>query len=92
MNDDLDSVLARLAAAPTPASLADISDLVMARLHADAAAARTGIRIGITGVVGALALGVTGSLVFPATSPAAPLAPFGVAAALAPSTLLDGGR
>jgi hypothetical protein len=92
MTEDLDKLLAQLANAPTPARLAGISDGVFARIHADAVALRAGTRVGIAAMVGALLLGVTGAMTFPSAAPAAPLSPFGVSAALAPSTLLDGGQ
>lgn len=92
MTDNLDSLLAQLAAAPPPARLVGISDLVISRLHADAADTRTVMRVGAVAAVSALAFGLMGSLAVPASAPAAPLAPFGVSSALAPSTLLDGGR
>ncbi len=92
MNDNLDILLARVANAPIPPTLTDLSDAVMARIHADAASARTSMTVGITAMFSALVLGATGALAFPAAAPAAPLAPFGISTALAPSTLLDGGR
>ena len=92
MSDNLDILLAELANAPMPQTLAGLSDAVMGRIHAEAASARTSRTVGITAMLGALVLGATGALAFPATAPAAPLAPFGMSAAFAPSTLLDGGR
>ena len=92
MTDNLDILLAKLANAPMPQTLAGLSDAVMGRIHVEAASARTSRTVGIAAMVGALMLGATGALAFPATAPAAPLAAFGMSAALAPSTLLDGGR
>lgn len=90
MNEDLDTLLARLASAPTPASLEGLSDAVMLRIHSDAAFRRTGTTVGLISTVGALLLGATGALAYPAPQHQDGLAPFGVSASLAPSTLLGG--
>ena len=92
MTVDLDALLDLLANAPTPARLAGVSDGVLARIEADTLAARAGSRVGIAATIAALLFGVIGALTFPSAAPAAPLSPFGVSAALAPSTLLDGGQ
>ena len=90
MNDDLDMLLARLANAPTPAALDGLSDAVMLRIHSDAAFQRSGTTVGLVATLGALMLGATGALAFPTPERQSGLAPFGVSASLAPSTLLGG--
>lgn len=92
MNEDLDTLLSKLANAPTPPTLAGLSDRVMARVHADATLARHGTMVGIAAAIGALLLGAVGPAAFPAAASPKPLAPLGASAVLAPSTLLGGGQ
>ncbi len=90
MNEDIDALLSKLAKVPAPLALAGLSDVVIARVHADAALARTGTTVGITATVGALLMGAMGSVAFPAAASPTPVAPLGASASLAPSTLLGG--
>lgn len=90
MNEDIEALLGKLANAPTPTALAGLSDVILKRVHADAALIRTGTTVGMTAAVGALLLGAMGSVAFPAAASPTPLAPLGASAALAPSTLLGG--
>ena len=90
MDEDLDTLLARLANTPTPAALDGLSDAVMLRIHNDAAFQRSGTTVGLVATLGALLLGVTGVLAYPAPQHKDGLALFGVSASLAPSTLLGG--
>jgi hypothetical protein len=92
MNDELDRMLAGLATVPTPGRLANMDGLVLSRLSIEAVEARAGARIGAGAAVGALVMGLIFSSALSAPSPAAPLSAFGSSAALAPSTLLEGGR
>lgn len=86
METEIDAALRRLAATDHP-GLDGMEDAVLAGLRARREA-RTGIRMAAIAGIGAVALGAVAA--GPGTSPAAaaPLAPFGGAASLAPSTLL----
>lgn len=86
MQTDIDTALRRLSAADHP-GLEGIEDAVMAGVRAQRDT-RTGIRMAAFAGVGAVALGTMAA--GPGTPPAAAasLAPFGVSAPLAPSTLL----
>ena len=94
MQDDLDRALARLAAAPAHARLADLDSAELIRLAGDAGDARRGVGIGAASALGALVMGIAASATFtaPASARAAALAPFAASAPFAPSTLLEDGR
>lgn len=94
MQDDLDRALARLAAAPVHARLADLDTTVLIRLASEAGDARRSFGIGAASAAGALMMGIAAStmLAAPAPARAGPLGPFGASAPLAPSTLLTGDR
>lgn len=94
MQDDLDRALARLAAVPVHARLADLDTAMLIRLAEDAGDARRGFGIGAVSAVGALVMGIAASttLAAPQQAQAGPLAPFASSAPFAPSTLLEGGR
>ncbi|MGY4398430.1 hypothetical protein ACVWZA_003638 [Sphingomonas sp. UYAg733] len=94
MHDDLDRALAGVAAMPLDPRLTGLDAVVLARLASDAGDARRGARIGAVATFGALAMGIVASttLATPTPARASPLAPFGAAAPLAPSTLLEGGQ
>jgi|APMI01.1.fsa_nt_gi anti-sigma factor RsiW len=85
---DLDQLLERLRDEPPPARLALIDDAVMTEL----AKRRAIVPINRTGLALAAAtaifIGGGGSILSGTTAGAAPIAPLGVPAALAPSTLL----
>jgi|GEM_PF-1531589 len=90
MQTDIDATLRRLSAADHP-GLEGIEDAVMAGVRSRRET-RTGIRMAAFAGVGAVALGAMAA--GPGTQPAsaAPLAPFGLSAPLAPSTLLAADR
>ncbi len=90
MQTDIDTALRRLSASDHP-GLDGIEDAVMAGIHAQRQT-RTSVRMAAVAGIGAIALGTIAA--GPGTQPAsaAPLAPFGVAAPLAPSTLLAADR
>ncbi len=90
METDIDAALSRLTTADHP-GLNGLEEAVIAEVHARRET-RAGIRMAGVAGIAALALGAfaAGSGVPPAS--AAPLAPFGAAAPLAPSTLLMGER
>ena len=94
MQDDLDRALARLAAVPVHARLADLDTTVLIRLASDAGDARRGFGIGAVSAVGALVMGIAASILpaAPDPAPAGALAPFASSAPFAPSTLLEGDR
>ena len=94
MQDDLDRALARLAAAPVHARLADLDAGVLIRLAGDAGEARRGYGIGAVSAVGALVMGIATSTLLAAPEPtrSGALAPFASSAPFAPSTLLEGDR
>lgn len=94
MQDDLDRALARLAAAPVHARLADLDTAVLLRLASDASDARRGFGIGAVSAVGALVMGIAASTMLAAPEPAraGALTPFASSAPFAPSTLLEGDR
>lgn len=86
MQDDIDAALGQLSAADHP-DLERIEDAVMAGVRARRDTA-TGLRMAAVAGVGAIALGTTAAGVGSQPASATPLAPFGAAAPLAPSTLL----
>lgn len=88
--DDIDSLLARLAHAPTPVTLDGLEARVLDRLSASPTS-RMGVGIGVFAILGALAIGMAGAGL-PAASAVvrSPLLPFGTNSPLAPSTLLAG--
>jgi len=86
---DLDAVLASLAQAPVPASLALMEDRVLARIAARPAA-RAGMGIGALTIAAALLIGIGSAGVPTKDANAAPLSPLGPNSPLAPSTLLLG--
>lgn len=90
MQTDIDSALRRLSASDHP-DLDGIENAVMAGIRAQRQT-RTGVRMAAVAGIGAIALGMVAA--GPGTPPAsaAPLEPFGVAAPLAPSTLLAADR
>lgn len=88
--NDLDDILIRLGGAPVHPCLAVIDGAVLAGVaHNGAAAGRTIARsFGVTALI-ALGMGLAGAALpgLPVNT-APPISPFGVAPALAPSTLL----
>ena len=85
---DLDNMLSRLALAPVHSGLAAIDDAVLTRLSLRAAQI-PGSAVGLAAVV-ALLIGVAGAGLPSARAEAAPVTPFGLSSALAPSSLLAG--
>jgi len=94
MDYDLDRALARLAATPVHARLAELDVDALIRRAGDARDARRGLGIGAVSVCGALIMGVAASTTLAAPTPRrdATLPPFAAGAPLAPSTLLEEGR
>lgn len=88
---DIDDALAQLRRAPVHAGLASIDQAVMDALAAPAPARMPPAMIGLAATA-ALLIGVGASLIQPAPLHAARVAPFGIAAGLAPSTLLGAGE
>jgi hypothetical protein len=90
----IDDMLDGLRAAPLPTRLMTIDDAVLSQLseRRDNAAPLSGGMIGFA-IIAAVGMGLV-STVVPSTKAkaASSLSPFGVSAALAPSTLLDSGE
>jgi hypothetical protein len=88
---NIDEALGRLAAAPVHGGLERLDEAVFARIHAlNERDRRAPGRIVVAAAVGAVAMGIAGAGIPAGTASAAGLSPFGVAAPLAPSTLLLG--
>ncbi|MBN8809142.1 MAG: hypothetical protein J0I47_13035 [Sphingomonas sp.] len=90
MNTDIDTALRRLSATDHP-GLGGIEGAVMTGVRAGRET-RTGMRMAAIAGIGAIALGTVAAGPGAQPASAAPLAPFGVAAPLAPSTLLTADR
>jgi hypothetical protein len=90
MQTDIDTALRRLAAIDHP-GLDGIEDGVMAGVRAQRQT-RTGIRMAAVAGIGAVALGTVAAGPGAQPASATPFEPFGVAAPLAPSTLLAADR
>lgn len=90
MQTDIDTALRRLSAIHHP-GLEGIEDAVMAGVRARRQT-RTGVRMAGLAGIGAIALGTAAAGPGAQPASAAPLEPFGIAAPLAPSTLLAADR
>ena len=97
MQDDMDHLMARLAAVGPERSLDGFEQAVLrgvAKQREDIRATRAQAPVRVASIGMALAIGVTAGGVAAATSISQPrqLSPFSAAAHLAPSTLLEGGE
>lgn len=97
MQDDMDHLMARLAAVGGERSLDGFEQAVLrgvAKQREDIRATRALAPVRVASIGMALAIGVTAGGVAAATSISQPrqLSPFSAAAHLAPSTLLEGGE
>lgn len=88
----IDSLLARLRESPVHPGLDGLDAAVMEELAGRQAGMQLGGRAFIIAAALALATGVVGSAVPGTPARAAPIAPFGAAPMLAPSTLLGTGE
>lgn len=91
MNETLNALLARLRAAPPDRRLDQMEPAVWARIEGARAAAPIAGAWGWRAALAALMLSMGAYVSAAATAPAPDSSPFSVHAALAPSTLLEGG-
>ncbi|MDQ8757386.1 hypothetical protein RCO27_14240 [Sphingosinicella sp. LHD-64] len=89
---EIDTLLARLRESPVHPGLDGLDAAVMAELAGRRAGPQLGGGAFILAATLALAIGIVGSAVPGAPARAAPVAPFGTAPMLAPSTLLGTGE